>query len=64
MVNHRPQDKCPPDTAIVFAVTLWRCRRSEPWAGNAATGTTNHDTIRTQRSLHPTRAGGNVRASG
>ena len=33
-----PQDKCPPPTAVVLAVTLRRRRRGESRGGNAVTG--------------------------
>ena len=56
----------PPATAVVFAVTLRHRRHGEPRGGDAVTGTKTRasDDIRTERSLHPTRAGGNVRTSG
>ena len=58
MANRAPRDRRPPDTAVVFCVTLRRRRRGELWADDAVFTNDGHDdgSIRTQHALQPTRA--------
>ena len=55
MANRTPRDRRPPDTAVVFCVTLRRRRRGEPWTDDAVSTIRNpdHDTIRTQQVAPP-----------
>ena len=55
MAHSTPHDVRPPDTAMVFAATLRRRRRGEPWADDAVSTIRNpdHDTIRTQQVAPP-----------
>ena len=55
MADLTPQDERPPDTALVFSVTLRRRRRGEPWVDDTVSTNRNsdHETTRTQQVAPP-----------